>query len=109
MSHQKYEITEPVYGLDAGDILTVTARYGHWHPHDLKLETTDRRSKELFVTEKPVGFSEDDILDPTARIGDWHEYALDFEPSKRSASYSSTSSGPPTVSTDGFELIAQPV
>jgi hypothetical protein len=106
MSSQKFEITEPVYGLNPGDVLTVTARYGHWHPYDLKLETDDYRSKELVVTEKSVGFSEANILDPTARFGDWHEYALDFDPSERSADQ--PTSGPAAISNEDFESVTVP-
>ncbi len=39
MSERTYELTEPVAGFTEGEILDVTARFGDWHPYDVKLES----------------------------------------------------------------------
>jgi len=38
MSKPTYRLVEPVAGFDEGDLLDVTARFGDWHPYDVKLE-----------------------------------------------------------------------
>jgi len=104
-------MTEPVAEFEEGDILDVTARFGDWHAHDLKLESTSTtfEPRTLIVTESSAGFSETEILDETARIGDWHERDLKFRPYAQSVAESASSSGPVRLTTEQFRRIADPV
>ena len=94
MEANSYEVTDSVAGFTEGDVLDVTARFGDWHTHDLKLELKSTRGghRTVLVSET-TGFTEREILDPTARFGDWHEYDLAFEP------------GSATDDPQGFETI----
>lgn len=107
MKAHNYELTDSVAGFEEGDVLDVTARFGDWHEHALKLEPVDRhRHETIVVTESGAGFSEAEILDPTARIGDWHEYDLAFDPGRSSET---ADSGRVTLSEEVFEAVAEPV
>lgn len=110
MVPNSYEITEPTTGFKEGEILDVTARFGDWHTHDLKLEARPRAygSKTVLVTETPAGFSEAEILDETARLGDWHEYDLQFDPVTTSTDGEATS-GQVSITMDELHSIAEPV
>jgi hypothetical protein len=108
MRVKNYKLTDTVAGFEEGDILDVTARFGDWHTHELKLEQGDAaRSQTVVVTGSEAGFSEDEILDETARIGDWHEYDLTFDPVTEDEKPGST--GQIHLSMDQFEAIAEPV
>jgi len=111
MKSKSYEMTESAAGFEEGDILDVTARFGDWHAHDLKLESTSTtfESKTLIVTESTAGFSEAEILDETARMGDWHERDLKFDPDAQPVDESASSSGPVRLTTEQFQRIANPV
>jgi len=103
-----YKLTDPVAGFEEGDILDVTARFGDWHVHDLKLEPRDtaRRSRPatIVVTDRPAGFSEAEILDPTARFGDWHTFDLAYDPVA-----DDDTSRHLELTVDELEAIAEPV
>jgi hypothetical protein len=106
MARTTYELTESVAGFDEGAILDVTARFGDWHLHDLKLEpTTPRRTdpSAVYVSEADAGFSETEILDATARFGDWHEYDLAFDPG------ADETDDPTVLTADEFAAVAEPV
>lgn len=116
MSEPKsYAITDSVAGFSEGEILDVTARFGDWHTHDLKLDPSPETasSKKVIVTGSQSGFSEADILDPTARMGDWHEMDLTFDPVGRSyvgaIEDESASAGPIRLTRDQFRAVAEPV
>lgn len=52
MSKPSYKLSEPVAGFDEGDLLDVTARFGDWHPYDVKLEChfDDERERTVELT-----------------------------------------------------------
>jgi len=105
MSREAYRLTESVATFPEGEILDVTARFGDWHMHDLKLEPRKRsagESNSLVVTDTDVGFSEEAILDPTARIGDWHERDLAFEPGRKETAQT-------RITMAELEAVAEPV
>lgn len=108
MEPTRYEVTKSIAGFIEGDVLDVTARYGHWHSNDMKLELdSEKATRSVVVSEKPVGFSESDVLSPSTRIGDWHEQPLTFDPGARPVG-DSDSTGPVQITKEELHSFATP-